>query len=154
MISASTRKLAALTIASVIFIGIVSGSHYYEHDDSFGDNSFSVAEDSTFSIPQYDSQSELATQLVAPFIFIVVLLKFSFERVLQFVLDTNDHPPWGDDGADVSRESTIMAITVAGMMIPTPFWDYVRLVASGIGFAATAAVFLVVLFLIFAFLKA
>lgn len=148
MISTSTRKLAALAALAIFAIGAVSGSHYYDHD-----RGYSATQDSGFSIPQYDSQSELATELAAPFLFIVVLLKFSFERVLEFVLDTNDHP-LNTEEPDVSRESTVMAVAVAGMMIPTPFWDYVRLMASGIGLAATGAVLLVVLFLIFAFLKA
>lgn len=145
--SISSEKITVLSILILFLVGAVSASYYYSETDSY-----SVGEDSGFSIPEYESQSELATQLIAPFIFIVVLLKFSFERVLQFVLDTNDHPPW-DEGADVSRESSIMAIAVAGMMIPTPFWDYVRWVASGIGLATAGAVLLVILFLIFAFMK-
>lgn len=149
MISTSTEKTVLLLLILSIFTGMIAGSHYYDHG---GRNGYSVTADSGFSIPEYRSQSELATQLVAPFIFIVVLLKFSFERVLQFVLDTNDHPIHNEE-PDVSRESTIMAVAVAGMMIPTPFWDYVRWVASGIGIAAAGAVLLVVLFLIFAFLK-
>jgi hypothetical protein len=147
MISTSSKKLVALTAIILFFTGLIAGSHYYNHQG------YSVTQDSGFSIPEYSSQSELATQLAAPFIFIVVLLKFSFERVLQFVLDTNNHPPGMDDTPDVSRESTVMAIAVAGMMIPTPFWDYVRWMASGIGVATTGALLLVVLFLIFAFLN-
>lgn len=150
MISTSTRKVAAISVLLFFVAGIASGSHYYEHDSQ----GYSVnPEDSQFSIPEYNSQSALLTQLIAPFLFIVVLLKFSFERVLQFVLDTNNHPPWGNDKPDVSRESTIMSIAIAGMMIPTPFWDYVRLAASGIGLVTTGAVLLVILFLIFSFLR-
>lgn len=150
MISTSTRKIAAIMVLVFFAVGVVSGSHYYDH----GGQSYSVSpDDSQFSIPEYNSQSALLTQLVAPFLFIVVLLKFSFERVLQFVLDTNNHPPGVDDTPDVSREATIMAAAVAGMMIPTPFWDYVRWIASGIGIVTSGAVLLVILFLIFAFLN-
>lgn len=146
MISTSTRKLVFAGFLAVFLLGQVAGSHYYSDGQGY-----SIGQDSGFSIPEYESQSELGTQLIAPFIFIVVLLKFSFERVLQFVLDTNDHPI-RDEEPDVSREATIMAIAVAGMMIPTPFWDYVRWIGSGIGLAASGAILLVILFLIFAFL--
>lgn len=148
MISTSTRKTAALVLTAVAFIGLSAGSHYYDH----GSQGYSVTQDSGFSIPEYNSQSELATELVAPFLFIVVLLKFSFERVLQFVLDTNDHPIH-DQEPDVSRESSLMAVAVAGMMIPTPFWDYVRWIASSIGVIASLSVALVILFLMYSFLK-
>lgn len=150
MISTSIRKTVAISAILLLFAAMISGSHYYEH----GGQDYSVEPgDSQFSIPEYNSQSAILTQLIAPFLFIVVLLKFSFERVLQFVMDTNNHPPWEDGKPDVSRESTIMSIAVAGMMIPTPFWDYVRLTASGIGLATAGAVLIAVLFLIFSFLR-
>lgn len=156
MTSTSIKAFSALSVL-ILFTGLASASHYYS------DDGYSVTGDSAFVLPEYDSdsnsnhdynsQAELATELIAPFIFLVVLLKFTLERVLQFVLDTNDHPPWSDNGESVSREATVMSVAIAGMLIPTPFWGYIRLIAGGIGFLASAAVLLVVGYLIFSFLS-
>lgn len=148
-ISTSTKFLGLLSVC-VLIGGTALGSHYYDHQEGY-----SVTGDTGFSIPEYNSQSELATELIAPFLFIVILMKFAFERVLEFTLvGNNDRPnPWDDSGENVSREATLMAIAVTGMMIPTPFWSYVRTVASSLALVATSAVLLVLLFLIYSFFR-
>lgn len=146
-ISTST-KLSSLAVAIVLLTGLALGSHYYDHQKE----GYSVTGDTGFSVPEYESQSEIATELVAPFLFLVILLKFALESVLATILDTNDTPIPGDK-PDVSKEATLMAVTIAGMLIPTPFWDYMRLAAGSIGLMATAALALAVLFVIYSFLK-
>jgi len=146
MISTST-KLGALTAVLLLLTGLSMSSHYYSHQQT----GYSVT-DTGFSVPEYDSHSELATELVAPFLFLVILLKFALESVLASVLDTNDVPVPGEK-PDVSKEATLMSLTIAGMLIPTPFWDYVRLAAGSIGLIATAAVILAILFVIRSFIK-
>lgn len=146
MISTST-KLGVLASALLLLTGLAASSHYYDHS---GDG-YSVT-DSGFSVPEYESQSELATELVAPFLFLVILLKFALESVLATVLDTNDVQVPGEK-PDVSREATLMAVAITGMLIPTPFWDYIRLAAGSIGLIATGALILAILFVIRSFIK-
>ncbi|PSG98715.1 MAG: hypothetical protein BRC29_01145 [Nanohaloarchaea archaeon SW_7_43_1] len=147
MISTST-KLFPLAVIVLLFSGLAFSSHYYDHQRS----SYSITGDTGFSVPQYDSQAELATELIAPFLFLVILLKFGLEMVLSNVLDSNNAPIPGEK-PDVSRESTLMALTITGMLIPTPFWDYMRLAASSIGLIATGAVILAILFVIYSFIQ-
>lgn len=151
--STLNKKLLALLLVAVLLSGMGAAEHYY--GDSGGE-SFSVTEmDSGFSVPEYNSQAEIATELVAPFLFIVILLKFGFEKMLMFAFASDDHnvADMLDEGPSFSKEATLMAVTVAAMLIPTPFWDYVRLLGGSIGLAATVAVLLALLFVIFSFLK-
>ncbi|MFT4892281.1 MAG: hypothetical protein ACI8Z7_000048 [Candidatus Nanohaloarchaea archaeon] len=146
------NRTSAFLLILMLFSGLVAGSHYYSHQQS----GYSVTGDTGFSVPEYESQSELATELVAPFLFIVVLMKFAFQKVLIFSFAEDDRVDWpgrDDHKSLYSREATLMAVAVTGMMIPTPFWGYVRLIASSLGFIATSAVALVILFLIYSFIR-
>lgn len=106
-------------------MGAVSSSHNYDHEESY-----SVVEDSGFSIPNYDSQTELLTQLVAPFFLISLLLKIGFDRALRFIyadddntvldLTQNRSPP------GTGRKSTLMSLAVTGMLVPSPFFTYIN----------------------------
>jgi hypothetical protein len=151
VISIST-KFSVLAAIFVLLSGLAVGSHYYDHQQS----GYSVTGDTGFSVPEYESQSQLATELVAPFLFIVVLMKFAFQKVLIFSFAEDDRVDWpgrDDHKSLYSREATLMAVAVTGMMIPTPFWGYVRLIASSLGLIATSAVALVILFLIYSFIR-
>lgn len=144
------NKLPVLLAVTLVLSVTAMGSHYYNHQSGYS------VTDSGFSVPEYESQSEIATELVAPFLFIVVLLKFSFQKVLVFTFaedDRIDYPGRDDYKSLYSREATLMAVAVAGMMIPTPFWRYVRLVSSSLGLIATLAIALVILYLIYSFIR-
>lgn len=141
----SNKKLV-LPLLLVLFTGFIYGSHYYQHSQGY-----SVTGDTGFSIPEYNSQAEIATELVAPFLFLVILLKLPLEVVLGFVYDTNDSIP--GRRPDVSKEASLMSITITAMLIPTPFWRYIRLAAGSIGLIATVTLIISVLFLIYLFFK-
>lgn len=103
----------------------VSADYYY--GDSGSD--YSIDGDTGFSIPQYDSQQEIITLLVLPFIFISVLLRYVFIRALHLTLADDNNPPLlypADKRPDVSREATVMALAATGILVPSPMWTYVR----------------------------
>ncbi|MFB6226133.1 MAG: hypothetical protein ABEJ02_02165 [Candidatus Paceibacteria bacterium] len=140
-------------MAVLLFSGMATGSHYYDHDQGL---EFDAS--SGFSVPEYDSQAEIATELVAPFIFLTVILRFGFQKVLIFTFASEEngrHPMdvFSDKRMSFSKEATLMALTVTAMLIPTPFWTYVRLIASSLGLIATSIIALTLLYLIFSFLK-
>lgn len=126
---------------------IASAQHYY-------DRSSGLTTDTGFSVPQYDSQEEILTQLVAPFIFLSVLLHMGFSRALRFAfvsddtsktlldLEKNNEPP-------INRKSMVMAITVTAMLVPTPFWGYVTWTIGLMSLATVLAFAGIVLFVMY-----
>ena len=149
------KKLLVLGFLSVIMFSGVAADYYYSDT---GSNS--IVEGTDFSVPQFESQRELATKLVAPFIFIAILLQVLFERALKFAfidedqnrdlfdMMTNNEPP------SVRKESTIMALAVTALLIPTPFWDYVIFAAASIPVVAVSLVAIAFLYGAYKFLSA
>jgi hypothetical protein len=88
-------------------------------------------DESYFSIPEYDSHREIATQLVAPFLFITLLLQIGIERVLFFTLDTGNSP-FGDktEKKKAKKQATVISLLIAGMMIPTPIFKNIDLLTA------------------------
>lgn len=107
---------------------------------------------SDFQIPEYDSNAELLSQLVMPFVFLTIVLNFGFLKTLTFIMDSDETQPVGmryvDDTPDVSRYALVMSLTVTAMLVPTPFWDQIRLLIGSFGFIALSALLLVLLYLI------
>lgn len=128
MTSTLNKKLLLLGIISASMISGVAADYYYYNDG--GSNS--ITQDTGFSVPEYESQQELVTQLVAPFLLITILLQIGFERALRFafvdedrdrsLLDLleNNRPP------SVKKESTVMALATAGILVPSPFFQYIN----------------------------
>jgi len=130
-ISAS-RKLVVILVLTTVLAGLVAGSGYYYNGN--GGNGIITSTGSSFGVPQFSSQQELLTQLVAPFIFIAILLQFAFAKVFHFILHDDDFPEnvsypiaIREGRPDVSKYSMLMSLTVTAMLVPSPFWDYVRL---------------------------
>ena len=151
-ISTWSKFTAGFIAMFLLFSGLAAGDYYYNNQDSY-----SVTGDSEFSVPQYESQEEIATELVAPFLFIVIILRFAFQKVLFFTFaeDDRNRVLTGQDDfrSKFSREATMMSIAVAGMMIPTPFWEYVRLVASSIGLLTAGIILLIIFYFIWSFIN-
>lgn len=104
----------------------VSADYYYGGGD-IGSGT-SITDDTDFSLPQYESQQEILTLIVLPFIFISVILRYAFVRALHLSLaDGRDVPALYHEEAkpDVSRESTVMALAATGILVPSPMWNYV-----------------------------
>jgi hypothetical protein len=113
-------------------------------------NSFSESE--YFSIPNFDSHEEIATQFVAPFLFVTILLHFALSRVFTFILaeDVEDNrynrvpagiplvwrPGHSRPTPDARKYSMIMSITITASLIPTPYWGWITGLMSYLGLSA------------------
>lgn len=145
----STSKIFLLISIGLLLtgLGLAQGDYYYN------DNSGSMGE--WFDLPQFDSHEEIVGQFVAPFLFITILLKFSLEKALEFTFDNgNDRPaPWEDDGPDVEKEATVMALAIAAMLVASPYWSIIQTMAASIGLLAGGMLILIFLFLIYLFVR-
>ncbi|MFB6203803.1 MAG: hypothetical protein ABEK01_04920 [Candidatus Nanohaloarchaea archaeon] len=102
---------------------------------SVGTSSFHNSEAANFEVPEYDTNREIFIHLVAPFIFIFVLLQYGFTRALHYtLLDQED----STEGPDVRRYATVLALSATGMMMFTPAWERLRTAAQGFGGFAVA----------------
>lgn len=138
----STNKLLLLFIFAGMIVSTAAASHY--GDDSIGSI---TGTDTGFQVPHFDSQQELVAELVAPFIFISVLLQFALAKALHWTVRDQDHypPPLGrDNKPSVNRQATLLSITITAMLIPTPFWSYLRLAIQSVGVIAVAGVVILV----------
>lgn len=138
----------------MVSVSTVSAQFYYD------DGGSSITSDSYFSMPEYDSQREIASELVAPFIFITILLHFALSRALNFIMaedieneDYHKIPytiPLRDRGykrdhPDARKYAMIMSLAITGSLVPTPYWDIIRAAMGSIGILTAVA--LVILFL-------
>ena len=151
MDSTSINKLIFATILTLLFVGFTS-SFYYNSD-----RSSSFSDDSYVQIPEVDNQFELGTQIVAPFLLITLILQIGFQRVLQFTLDEDKSkwasrdPKYKKERAKIRKQSTIMALLVAGMIVPTQTFQLVRSWVS-IVYGSVAIIFFTVMLLGFTYL--
>ncbi len=134
---------------SVLFISVLLILPSFAAADYYYDRGSSFSADTGFSVPQYDSQEEILTQLVAPFLLVAILLQIGFDRALRFAfVDDSGNDLLGmvenNEPSNVRRQSTLMAIVVAGMLVPTSFFqllnDYVAVLFGGVTYIFFAAV--------------
>jgi len=135
------RLVIGLLILS--FISAVSADFYYNQDSSTisGDGSYILTD-------SYDSQEEFATEFVAPFLLITIILQLGFNKVLRFTLDVNDNdnPLYQDNEAknQARKYSIVMSLVVTGMITASPIFglikSYVSIVFGSIIFVFGAAV--------------
>lgn len=157
MTSTSIKLTLIAAILVTGFVSSVSADFYYNQ----GPGLSGISNDSYLSMPGYTNHKEIATELVAPFIFVTVLLHFALSRALSFILANDSDDPirdnlvrWGlprgvetydDSRVDVSKYSMIMSITIAASLVPTPYWSLIRGTMASIGLLtgfALAALFL------------
>lgn len=125
------KKFLIAGIVLVAFIGSASG-YYYDNSDIGGISAGNLG------IPEYDSNREILTEFVAPFIFVYMLLYFGLTKALHFTLRDNDRG-WRGNEPNVSKEAAIMATAVTLMLIVTPFWNQIRLAMRGLGLVTVGA---------------
>ncbi len=142
MILTSVTKISGLLLSVFFLVSLVSADYYYS-DQQVGSD--------WFVVPEYDSHEEIIAEFVAPFLFITILLQFSLKRALKFTFDTGDNP-W-EDGPNVDKEATIMAVTIALMVVVSPYWELIQQMAASIGVIAVGALILVFLFMIYVFVR-
>ena len=141
MTSISASKNLFLGLVLLILISGASADYYYSDSGDYS----SITDDTGFSAPQYESQQEVVTQLVAPFIFVGILLQILFNRALRFAFVDEDsgNDLLGlveDNKPNLRRESMIMSITATAILVPTPFWGYVILATASIPTIAVSLV--------------
>lgn len=97
---------------------------------------------------------------MAPFLLVAIILQIGLERALIFTLAREDRPPMlqhliGED-EDYRRErsknrrrATILSLVITGMLVPTPFWDYIRLAGQAIGLTAVGIFLFGALYLLY-----
>jgi len=145
VISISIKKIASMVLL-VLFVSTASAQYYNDPG--------TISNDEYFSFPDYDSQTELVSQLVAPFIFVAVLLNFALSRALRFILANDSDDPWNDphvawampgaqapdEGPNVKRYSMIMSIAITASIVPTPYWNLIRTFMASIGIISGGAI--------------
>lgn len=128
--TSTSNKATIIVLALVLTTGITLANH-----GSQG-SAYSTVHGQEFVLPEFDSQEEIITQFVAPFIFITIILQLTYARVLHAIYRDDQVPrgvpPTVDDKPDVSRYATLMAIATTAVMVPTPFWDFISLWISAV----------------------
>lgn len=147
----TSSKIFLVVVSALIFSGLGSADYYYNDgaSDSLGD----VA--NWGNVPEFSSHEEIVYEFVAPFLFVFVVLQFSLRKALEFTFDNdNNRPaPWEDNGTDVTKEATIMALAITMMLVASPYWSLIQTMAAGIGLLAVGTLILIFLFLIYLFVS-
>lgn len=141
----SARKMAPVLMLLLVVplaTSQITGEGYYS------------GQDSGFSVPEYESQTQLLTELVAPFLFLSVLLHFVLVRVLHFTLRDEEYAPYNPYGyhekqPNVRRYSLLMSVVITGMLIPTVLWDYMVWAIRFLGAASMTVFAGIVLFVLY-----
>ncbi|QGA80816.1 hypothetical protein LC1Nh_0934 [Candidatus Nanohalobium constans] len=159
----STKKILLITLLLAGFVSTVSADFYY------GSGGISTSSD-YFTTPEFSSQQEIATELVAPFIFITVLLHFALSKALNFIMaedveKENYHAiPYGiplrekEHGhdrlhPDARKYAMIMSLTITASLVPTPYWDIIRGAMGLIGIGTAIAFATIIGFVIYLMAK-
>lgn len=145
----TSTKTVLLFLIGLMLIGGVSADYYYNQDrTSMGDWG---------DVPQFESHEELVGQFVAPFLFITILLQFSLKKALAYTFAGDDdiqNPLLpNSSGPNVDKEATVMALSIASMLVVSPYWTWIQTMAASIGLIAVGALILVFLFLIYMFVR-
>ncbi|MBC5792977.1 MAG: hypothetical protein H8Z69_02945 [Nanohaloarchaea archaeon] len=154
-ISTSTTKLLVGLAGILMLSGAVSG--YYYGDGSGSSLSTGNAE---FSIPQYNSQGEILTKLVAPFLLVFIIFYLGLFKALWFAYADDDGPfltkNKKEEKKQVRKYATIISILISAMIIPSPLFhalnDFTAIVFGGLTYILLGALgfaFLLVLWSIF-----
>lgn len=150
MTSTSNKSKLLFGIVAILFLSSMVSGYYYSDSD--------ITSDTGFQVPEYDSQEEILTEFVAPFLLIVILLQIGLQRALMFTLDEDQNtwfPPnkgYNKEKKRIKKQSTLMALVIAGMMVPTQLFQifntFVTYLFGGalfIFFAVVVGIFFLVL---------
>lgn len=148
------KRFVCLVFVFSLFAGPVTGFVMPGEDSSSYSDSYG-SDSEWFSPPTYDSQEELLYEILAPFAFVTILLQLALKRALTmtFATDDDNNPFTQDEGPNVFREATVMAVTISVILMASPYWTLMRKMAASIGLLSVAGVILVILYLAYLFLK-
>ena len=112
---------------ALVFVLPAASSYYYSGGQD------SITEDG-FSVPVYDSHTDIATKLVAPFLLVTIILQTFLQRSLSFTLDSSD--------SKLKKNSLLMALAITAMLVPTKFFQLIN-EAVAIIFGSAAYIFFI-----------
>lgn len=76
-------------------------------------------------IPHYDSQAEILTELVAPFLLIFFIFQIGLKQALKFALSAEDE--WHSEREQARKQrnkyATLIALAVSLMLVPTQLFQ-------------------------------
>lgn len=123
----STKIFAAFI--ALIFVLPAASTYYYNGGQE------SITQDS-FSVPVYDSHTDIATKLVAPFLLVTIILQTFLQRSLSFTLDSKD--------SKLKKNSLLMALAITAMLVPTRFFQLIN-EAVAVIFGSAAYIFFILI---------
>lgn len=134
------------TLLFLIILSLATSAASDHNSESIFDSS-----QSSVAVPEFDSQGEMLTQFVAPFLLVVIVLQAGTYKALESTLlpDRDEmrgmHPNQVEkEEARVKKYSIIISLVAAGMMIPTaPFQmltEYVSIIFGGAVFLFFAVI--------------
>lgn len=121
----STTSKFFLAFLLLAFVSSASADFHNEDVSSFENNDY-------FQMPEIDSQFDIGTKLVAPFLLITIIFQIGIQRALMFTLDEDGSKWFGRDPQykkqrkKIKQQSTVMALVIAGMLIPTQAFEIIR----------------------------
>ena len=110
------RVFVALSILLLLISGVAgqTSGDGYAYEDGF-DNMFV-----DFDQFEFDSQWEILTELVAPFLFLFIIFQIGLERALNFTTSTDDSF-YSDDAQKKKNKkySIVLALITTLLLVPT-----------------------------------
>jgi len=100
-----------------------------------------IVSDTGFDLPDLDTHAEIATRFAAPFVFLTLLLQATLRTMFNTTL--------ADKGEDYGTMSTIMALSIVGMLVPSPFWNYIIFASETIGILAVTTLVVMLLLILY-----
>lgn len=144
MTSISTKAV----LISLLFLTIVSGVNASFHDASGTNNPYE-----NLQIPHYDSQTEILTELVAPFLLIFFVFQIGLKQALKFALSAEDEWHSEKEAARKQRNkyATLIALSVTLMLVPTKLFqdinELIFVVFGGLTYVLLIGTGLIVLYM-------
>jgi hypothetical protein len=128
---------------------MVSGAAASFHGSTGTDNPYE-----NFQIPHYESNVELLTELVAPFLLIFFIFQIGLKQALKFALSPDDE--WAQDKKAKRKQrnkyATLIALTVTLMLVPTKLFqdinELIFIVFGGLTYILFIGAGLVVVYMI------
>lgn len=124
----NTRKFANyLAVFLILFSSVVSGqSSDYAFQDSGVDNMFV-----DFDRFDFDSQWEILTEFVAPFLFLYLIFQIGLERALNFTTSTDDSYYSDDEQKEKNKKySMLLGLIITLILVPTQHFQELAALTS------------------------
>ncbi len=120
------RKILLFSVVALIFLGAASAFHTdgFSSYDSYGQYGTHY--------PSLDDPRQALTEFVAPFLLIALIFQRGYQRALTYTYaDESNNPFEGynkkSERKKVRKFSLIMSLATAGIIVPTPWFQIIRL---------------------------